>query len=318
MLKICIIACYFGKLPIYFNLWKQSCETNDTIDFLFITDQDVESTSNNFIVKKMQIFQLQDLIRKTLYMQAAKLKYPYKICDFRPAFGLIFEKELKNYDFWGHCDLDVIFGDLRQFFTEEVLIKYQKILKNGNLSLYKNQENMNRLFMKNGAIYSFNKVFSSDENYAFDEFTGINKIIRLNNIPIYEEEIYADIDPKYKSFKMCNLKNYYNQIFVYEYGKVFIYYLENDILKKKEISHIHFQKKNIELNEKNGQHNKYIIDNVIKKIDIEITKETLKKYENIKENYKIERICYIYQKLKQFFKCNYKQKKIWLKQKIWR
>lgn len=317
MKKICIIACYFGKLPEYFKLWKKSCERNSTIDFLFITDQDIESDVSNFIVKKMQIFELERLIQVKLRMKDARLKHPYKVCDYRPAFGIIFEKELKSYDFWGHCDLDIILGDLRQFFTCKILNENQKILKNGNLSLYKNQENINLLFKKDGAIYNFKKVFTSDENYAFDEFTGINKIVTANNISIFEREIYADIDPKYKNFKMCNLKNYENQIFIYEKGKVFMYYLENNILKKRELSHIHFQKKNIKTNKADSINN-YIISNTIINIDTNINIEKLKEFNFEKENYNIEKINYIYKKIKQFINCNYKQKKIWLKQKIWR
>ena len=36
---------------------------------------------------------------------------PYKLCDYKCAYGLIFEEYIKNYDFWGHCDLDCIYGD---------------------------------------------------------------------------------------------------------------------------------------------------------------------------------------------------------------
>ena len=42
------------------------------------------------------------------------LERPYKLCDFRPAFGEIFADELAGYDFWGHSDLDLIFGQIRE------------------------------------------------------------------------------------------------------------------------------------------------------------------------------------------------------------
>ena len=47
------------------------------------------------------------------------LKRAYKICDIKSAFGDIFSEEVKNYDFWGHCDMDV-----RSFMTADLLNKY--------------------------------------------------------------------------------------------------------------------------------------------------------------------------------------------------
>ena len=41
------------------------------------------------------------------------LDRPYKLCDFKPAYGFIFGEYLKEYDYWGHCDIDIVWGDLR-------------------------------------------------------------------------------------------------------------------------------------------------------------------------------------------------------------
>ncbi len=53
---------------------------------------------------------------------------PYKLVDFRPAFGELFSEYLLQYDFWGHCDLDVIFGDIRAFVTNDITLNYDKLL----------------------------------------------------------------------------------------------------------------------------------------------------------------------------------------------
>ena len=47
MHKIGIICCYFGSLPNYFNLWLKSCAANPTIDWLFFTDQSIETLPKN-------------------------------------------------------------------------------------------------------------------------------------------------------------------------------------------------------------------------------------------------------------------------------
>lgn len=41
MYKIRLISCYFGELKSEFYLWLNSCGYNKTIDFLFVTDQEI-------------------------------------------------------------------------------------------------------------------------------------------------------------------------------------------------------------------------------------------------------------------------------------
>src|SRR5690606_1471186 len=42
---------------------------------------------------------------------------PYKLCDLKPALGLIHREELASFDFWAFGDIDVIYGDIRGYFT---------------------------------------------------------------------------------------------------------------------------------------------------------------------------------------------------------
>jgi len=36
----------------------------------------------------------------------------HKLCDARPFYGLAFNDILEKFDYWGYCDMDVIFGNL--------------------------------------------------------------------------------------------------------------------------------------------------------------------------------------------------------------
>jgi hypothetical protein len=36
------------------------------------------------------------------------------------AYGEIFANELHEYDFWGFSDIDLIWGNIRNFYTEEL------------------------------------------------------------------------------------------------------------------------------------------------------------------------------------------------------
>ena len=71
---------------------------------------------------------------------------PYKFCDFRPAFGEIFSDYLVGYDYWGHCDVDLIWGDIRKFVTDDVLTKYKRIFSRGHCSIYENSSEVNAFY----------------------------------------------------------------------------------------------------------------------------------------------------------------------------
>ena len=102
-----------------------------------------------------------------------KLPAPYKLCDFRPAFRIIFESFLEPYDFWGYGDLDLIYGNIRRFLTDDVLDQHDVItsaeeLMAGHFSLFRNSEKTNRLFEGSPR---YKRIFQDrSHHYAFDEF----------------------------------------------------------------------------------------------------------------------------------------------------
>lgn len=65
-----------------------------------------------------------------------KVNNPYKLCDFKTVYGNVFEE----YKHWGYCNIDVIFGDLSKFITDEILDKYDRVLNKGHLAIHKNNE----------------------------------------------------------------------------------------------------------------------------------------------------------------------------------
>ena len=64
------------------------------------------------------------------------LKAPYKLCDYKPAYGYLFQEYLEGYEYWGYCDVDMIFGNLKRFLPDNVIGEYDKIGHLGHLSLY--------------------------------------------------------------------------------------------------------------------------------------------------------------------------------------
>lgn len=322
--KIKIITCYIGKLPNYFLLWLRSCEKNPGIDFMVVTDQTIPEwypSNVSFLITNMK--ELSERFQKYLDFKIA-LNNPYKLCDFRPLFGLAFQEELYGYDFWGHCDIDLIWGDMEYFITNELLQSYDKIFNWGHLSLYRNNDLMNTAFKLKGGICSYREVFKNDENYAFDEITGMKRIMEKNLIPMYDETKCANISRKYYRMRLVEngiFNNFNNQVFYWENGKIYRAYVENDIVNRDEFLYIHFQWKNPACLFTNTEdlESFYIFSDCFKeKKNGILSKKEIEEFSNYKgvKYEKKENSEYRMRIFRKFLSENRKQKIIWLKQKF--
>jgi hypothetical protein len=176
MNKVCIVIPYFGKWPTWFDFFLKSCGFNPTISWFFYTDCIIPSKyppNVKFFHAKLEDFNT--LASKKIGLDI-KIKKPYKVCDFRPAFGEIFEDFLIDYDFWGWGDIDVIYGDIRFFITDKILsdneiISTSAVKLFGPLTLLKNTPKINKLY-KTGESYKI--IFKDQRHRAFDENLGVN------------------------------------------------------------------------------------------------------------------------------------------------
>jgi len=124
--------------------------------------------------------------------QALKLninieKY-YKLCDFKPAYGLIYKEFISTYDFWGYCDIDTIWGNIRLFMPNDILERYYVISARhdyltGSFTIFKNNDYNLELFRQSR---DYIKVYTSQDNYCFDEtnyaFYEFGKNMRYSEI----------------------------------------------------------------------------------------------------------------------------------------
>ena len=106
------------------KFYLESCRHNPSIDFLIFTDCGVPNIScDNVTIIDSTLEQFQARARKKLG-QHVVIESPYKLCDFKPAFGVIFEEYLRDYDFWGNADIDIVYGKIRDFLTNQLLYQY--------------------------------------------------------------------------------------------------------------------------------------------------------------------------------------------------
>lgn len=171
MKKIIVILPYFGKLPNYFDFFLESCKNNTTIDFLIVTDNVIKSDSPNINVVNFSFDDFKDNVQNKFHYKIS-LERPYKLCDYRLYYGHIFSEYIKGYDFWGFCDCDLIFGNIRNFITNEILEKYSYILALGHFHLSKvNDDNLIKILESytTDKGYDMKYILSHDQNFVIDE-----------------------------------------------------------------------------------------------------------------------------------------------------
>ena len=172
MNRIVLLITYIGAFPWYFTYFLHSCQYNLTVDFLIFTDNNVPNLElpPNVKIIPYSIEQFKADATKALGFDVA-VESGYKLCDFKPAYGYIFTDYIKDSDFWGYCDVDVIFGNIRLFMTEELLNGYDIISTRhdyltGCFALYRNNPFMRELFKQSK---DYRKVFTNPRNFYFDE-----------------------------------------------------------------------------------------------------------------------------------------------------
>ena len=294
MKSLIFICPYFGQLPeAHMRLWLLSCEKNPTIDWLIFTDD-----RNDRLIYPSNVKVVYITLQEMKSLAQAKFKFPislerpYKLCDYKPAYGYIFSDYIKGYDYWGHCDMtDCIFGNLRKFLTDDFLSNADKFLFLGHMTIYKNMEEVNLRIFTDVKCREDNlhQVLESGRNWAFDELSvySINTIYMERGWTIKRlDEMYVDIVPTEKRF----IRSRYNENFLYDRieniahiiewtsGKLVDWTLdENNMLNSREIGYVHFQKRKMQNNVSNSMHY-YIVPNAYIDADEPISISFIKKH----------------------------------------
>lgn len=203
--KIKIVTFNFGRsMPEYFSLFLKSCAANPSIHWMLLTDQDCKEFEfpDNVKLKKTTLFELEKLAQKKLALPEFRLKKPYKVCDFKPAWGYLLEEDLMGYDFWGYCDYDVIFGDLKKFFTEDRLDNYDKIYTLGHFSIVRNCKLCNEAFMQStNDSRDYRAIYMSDDTKYFEEIEGFNEKLIALGARVFTDMEYFDRSTVHQRFR---------------------------------------------------------------------------------------------------------------------
>lgn len=227
--KIILILPYFGKWPIWLEAFMISVEKNPTIHWLMPTDCEIpDQYPNNIKFVSTTLKELNSVIDRKLGFQIPLS--PKKLCDLKPAYGHVFEDDIKEYDFWGFTDLDIIYGNIRKFITAEMLENYDMISSrknalSGHFTLVRNNPEMNFLYQQ---IPNYKVLYQAPQMVCFDElhFYTYCKEIK-NSFRLFNSEYLLNNEHGKDSYQEYVL----NKCF-WENGEVFC--------QNQEIMYLHF------------------------------------------------------------------------------
>ncbi len=269
MKSIVFIVPYYGTFPTWFQLWLDSCGQNPTIDWLVFTDipTDCYSIPSNVKFKHVTFPELRQKIQHK-YDFPIRLEFPYKLCDFRPAYGEIFSEYISSYTYWGYCDLDVVWGNIRHFLTDDLLeVGFDKIFNLGHCTLYRNTAENNRVYRRTiDGLNNYKQVFSSPQSFYFDEQRGIVAIFDHSQRKVHDNVCCFDVEfRRYKFQPSRSMLRFHPDfkkktgVFQWSDGTLEYAYLDKDGIQKKEFMYVHFQKRIMHIHLQLGKVKQYCI-----------------------------------------------------------
>lgn len=235
MERIAFFIPYFGHFNSYFPLWLKTCACQKSVaDFFLFSDirYSAELPENVRLIP-ITFEELKQKIQK-LYDFEISLSSPYKLCDYKPAYGDIFCEYAEGYSHWAFGDNDLLWGDWQSMLPND-WNDSERIGEFGHLTLIKNTARMRTLYKYRDA---YKIAFGSPYNCFFDE-RAFNLICERNWVSVVSLTI-ADCDPrKRKIFQQDKSSDHLSGVFCYEKGHLYQLYREDDKLSREEFPYIH-------------------------------------------------------------------------------
>lgn len=176
MTKVAQIIPYFGKWPEWIELYLHSCGRNPMIDFIIYSDcESLPSIDryDNIRLIRISFAGYKKLVNHELskYGGSFHTDDKYKLTDLKPFLGLIHETDLREYDWWGFGDIDLVYGDMSMLINDRSLRRYNLITTHnyhiaGHCTFMRNNEHYRKLCLN---IADWQTRLTEDKHYGFDE-----------------------------------------------------------------------------------------------------------------------------------------------------
>lgn len=218
MTSIALIMPYFGTWPQWIDLFFDSCISNYDVDFYFYTDCDIpDIKANNLYFQTTTFSNYCEMVSSRLGVDFHP-SHPGKLCDLKPFYGFIHQDVLNKYDFWGFGDIDLVFGNIRHFYTEELLNQYDVLSTHfdrisGHFALFRNNEKYRNICF---SMRHWKRDLLKEQNCILDEAEFSFRIIPESRIPRW---IYAKIW-KYFGWTFASKLHYWFIPILFKYCRI--------------------------------------------------------------------------------------------------
>lgn len=195
--RIIFLIPYFGRWPFWMPFFLESCRYNPSIDWLLFSDCPTpNNVPDNVKIESIRFADYCALVSERLNINFAP-QAAYKLCDIKPALGYIHVDRLEGYDFWAFGDLDVIYGNLRRYFTDERLAGYDLFSTHerrvaGHLCLMRNTARKRQVFMQ---IKDWSARFMDQAHHALDEGAFSRIFLWRKNFPKPLFQLVGKLNP---------------------------------------------------------------------------------------------------------------------------
>ncbi len=198
--SICFVIPYFGAWPFWFPFFLARCRANPTVDWLLFSDcgEPADCPPNVRVVATSYVDYCQRVAQRLGIAFAPP--NPYKLCDLKPAMGYLHEDDLRGYDFWAFGDIDLVFGDLRAWFSAERLAKKDLFSTHerrisGHCCLVRNTRQMREAFL---LMPDWRRRLSIPTHEGLDEGAFSRIFIRRKNWPEFFARPLRFFNPWYR------------------------------------------------------------------------------------------------------------------------
>ena len=172
MPSVVLVTVWIGPLPAYLPLFLGSCRANPSVSFLIVCDQPApDGLPPNVRWVPMTLDGLNTRATARLGTPV-RITTGYKVNDLKPLFGVVFADEIGADDFWGFCDVDLLWGNLRRFLTDAFLASGDLFSfrgpswLSGSLTLFRTTSVASRLYER---IPTWRAVLADPRYHGIDE-----------------------------------------------------------------------------------------------------------------------------------------------------
>ena len=248
-MKIAMFAPYIAapgsRMPNCFEYWQKSASSNKTIDFYIPTNLDMS------LYEKYDNIHIISLSAENFWEKLQALfDFPiihdyYKTAEYRVFFGIIFHDLIKDYDYWGTTEFDMIYGNIMKLVQPYIDAGIEVIGRTAPFRLIKNTEKLCNLPFAEIKDFAhpltLQKAFSSVFCWHYDEVGGMEiKYHQAGVTKVALDEVFAEPIAKSKSFVCIGKHGKWE--FVWDKGSLWGC---NDLGEKREFLAAHFMKRKL-------------------------------------------------------------------------